>query len=186
MIAPTNKILVLGLGNVLMGDDAFGPYVIARLVAKYLPTPGVDIEDLGTPGLNLHPFLLDRDTVIIVDTVRADDPPGWLRLYDRDEILSHTPKTRTSPHDPGLKEALLALEFVGRGPTKVLLVGAIPERVDNRLGLSTAVQNAVDLAELAIVDELDRLGKPLLLREKPLIPNLWWEDSKRPRSEMRG
>ncbi len=166
---------VLGLGNVLMGDDALGPHVIARLQAGYEFPPGVTVNDLGTPGLDLLPYLDGCEALIVVDTVRAEGAAGELRLYRRDEILRHPPQARTSPHDPGLKEALLALEFAGEGPEEVMLVGVIPDDVSSRVGLAEPVRAAVGDALQAVLDELARLGHGAVRRESPGEPDLWWE-----------
>jgi len=169
------RIAVLGLGNVLMGDDALGPTVIANLIAAYEPASGVTFEDLGTPGLDLHPYLTGCETVILVDVVRSDGAPGALRLYRKDEILRHAPPARTNPHDPGVKEALLSLEFAGGAPEEVLLVGVIPAGVGYEVGLSDQVSAAVPEAVSAVLDELARLGCPVQARVEPAAPELWWE-----------
>jgi hydrogenase maturation protease len=166
---------VLGLGNVLMGDDALGPTVIARLRAAYHLPDDVEFEDLGTPGLDLHPHLAGRTALIIVDTVRADEPPGSLRCYRKEEILRHAPGPRLSPHDPGLKDALLWLQFSGEEPEEVLLVGVVPASTEGEVGLSEAVAAAVPAAERAVLEELARLGHVVRRREPPAEPDLWWE-----------
>ena len=110
------EIRVLGLGNVLMGDDAAGPWVVEHLRAGWDFGPGVSVTDLGTPGLDLVPHLSGARVVVLVDTVKSDAPAGTLRLYRRDEVLKHPPGPRTSPHDPAVKETLLYLELAGAGP----------------------------------------------------------------------
>ena len=177
-LAKTKEIAVLGLGNVLMGDDGFGPHVIATLRAGYEFTASVAVEDLGTPGLDLHPHLVGRRAVILVDTVRAEGKPGTLHTYSRDELLSHAPQPRTSPHDPGVKEALLALEFAGGGPSEVLLIGAIPATVEQGTTLSAPLSAAVPTAVNAVVERLMDLGCPARRRDTPRPPDTWWtEDS---------
>lgn len=59
-VATQPTVAVLGLGNVLMGDDGFGPTVIRELEAAWTPHPEVELLDLGTPGLDLLPFVSDR------------------------------------------------------------------------------------------------------------------------------
>ena len=107
------SVAVLGLGNVLMGDDALGPYTVRVFEAQYEVPEGVEVRDLGTPGLDLTPHLADLTRLILVDTVRSDGDPGDLRLYRLEEVLQHAPGPRVSPHDPGVKEALLSLRFAG-------------------------------------------------------------------------
>jgi hydrogenase maturation protease len=172
----SRSIGIVGLGNVLMGDDAFGPWVVQVLLAEHVFPDGVAVHDLGTPGLDLVPWVADREALILVDTVRADAPPGTIRLYRRDDILRHPPGTRLSPHDPGVKEALLTAEFAGHAPREVLLVGAVPESTEMSVGLSPAVREAVPAAVLEVLGELARLGRPAGRRHVPEVPRIWWEE----------
>jgi hydrogenase maturation protease len=174
------KIAVLGLGNVLMKDDALGPYAVRLLEAAHAFPDGVTVQDLGTPGLDLHPYVRGQDALIFVDTVNATGKPGELRLYRRDDILKHPPQSRVSPHDPGVKEVLLSLEFASGGPSEVLLVGVIPEIVDAGVGLSPSVHAALPAVEAAVLAELERLGRAATALEAPGEPDLWWEKSDLP------
>ena len=167
-------IRVLGLGNVLMSDDGFGPFVVRVLDATYEAPPGVEFVDVGTPGLDLTPYLLDADAVIFVDTVTSAGRPGEIRVYDREAILRHPPQPRTGGHDPALKEALLTVEAAGCGPQHVTLVGVIPEWIATGVALSPQVEAAVGRAVTAVVRALDALGVPLARRRHPAPPDVWW------------
>jgi hydrogenase maturation protease len=170
-----SRITVLGLGNVLMRDDALGPTVVARLVAGYEFPPGVSVHDAGTPGLDLVPFLAGAEHLIVVDTVRASGGPGEIRLYRTEQILNMPTGPRLSPHDPGLKETLLTLQLQGLAPREVLLVGVIPEQVALGPGVGPVVRAAASKAEAEVLRELDRLGLPARARSRPKAPDLWWE-----------
>lgn len=171
----SKRVKVLGLGNVLMGDDAFGPWVIHDLAERWLFPDEVEVTDLGTPGLDLTPYLSGVETVVLVDTVHSDGAPGELRLYGKAALLSHPPKARVSPHDPGLVEALLALDFEGTGPASVLLVGAIPSRTEKGAGLTPALRDAVPRAAAAVLSELSRLGLGPTRRDTTTTRAPWWE-----------
>lgn len=168
-------IRVLGLGNVLTGDDGFGPAVVAVLQAAYDWPAHVEVIDVGTPGLDLTPFVSGAAVVVFVDTVKSQGAPGDLRLYDKAEILRHAPQPRVGPHDPGVKEVLLMLDFAGTGPADVLLVGAIPLATPASPGLSPPVRAAIAPAVRAVVEALRARGvEPV---ERPLAAPLqpWWE-----------
>jgi guanylate kinase len=137
--------------------------------------PEVEVADLGTPGLDLYPHLVHREVVIIADTVRSDGNPGEMRLYRREEILQHSPQARVSPHDPGLKETLLSLEFAGQMPREVILIGVIPASTDSTIGLSPEVESALTNAGAAAANELGRVGFEITRRDQPLPMDLWWE-----------
>jgi len=173
--AGARSIAILGLGNVLQGDDALGPYVVELLSARFEFAPGVSVLDAGTPGLDLTPFVAGVESLIVIDAVKASGTAGELRSYRRDELLAKPPPQRLSPHDPGLKACLLALELVGESPAEVLLVGLIPEKGETGVGPSDAVKRGIPGLEAAVLAELDRLGAPARPRERPREPGLWWE-----------
>ena len=140
MDAAEARVAVIGLGNVLLGDDGFGPHVVQVLLAGWDFPEGVAVHDLGTPGLDLAPWIHGLDALILVDGVRSEAPPGTLRLYRRAEVLSHPPGPRVSPHDPGLLEALMAAELamsafvLGRAPKAHLAAYVDPAEALGLLG----------------------------------------------------
>jgi hydrogenase maturation protease len=170
-------IRILGIGNVLMGDDGFGPYVIEALSAGYEFPSSVTLTDAGTPGLDLAPFLIGADVVIVIDTVRSNGPAGALRVYGRDAILAHPPQHRLGPHDPGFTQTLLTLDFAGRGPAEVLLVGVIPGATVPCPTLSAPVRDAVPGAVQIVLTELKGLGAAATPRTPPAAFAPWWEQS---------
>ncbi len=168
-------IRVLGVGNVLMGDDGFGPYVTRILEARYHFPEEVEVLDVGTPGLDFTPYLQDARAVIVVDTVSGDASPGTLRTYDREQLLAKPPPARTNPHQPGLREALMATDLTDTSPQRLLVIGVIPERTDTGTGLSPAVRAAVEPTVAAVLEELGRFDLTPRPREQPLEPDIWWE-----------
>ena len=180
---------VLSLGNVLMSDDGLGSAVLRAFQQQYVVGPDVLVEDLGTPGLDLSPWLADADRVILIDTVKAPLPPGCLRLYGKADLLGAAPGVRVSPHDPGVKETLLALDFAGRAPRDIALVGIVPALTTMGLDLSPAVAAAVPAAVLAVVAALERFGVAVRERSEPLALDSWWHPGppgRPPRSDASG
>ena len=165
---------VLGLGNVLMSDDGWGPAVLRAFEEQYVVGPGVEVIDLGTPGLDLSPWLADAERVILIDTVSARLPPGSIRLYKKADLLRHAPGVRASPHDPGVKETLLALEFAGRAPRDVELIGVVPAVTTMGLDLTPVVEAAVPAAVQALVAALERFGVQVRQRSVPLALGPRW------------
>ncbi len=166
---------VIGLGNVLMGDDAFGPWVVHFLEEGWTFPAEVGVVDVGTPGLDLTPYIAGAEAIVIVDSVKAAGAPGELRSYGKAELLRNPPPQRVSPHDPGVVECLLAQDFAGTGPSEVLLVGAIAGSTEKGTSLTPAVRAAVDGAAAAVLAELERLGVAATPREAPERSLPWWE-----------
>lgn len=168
------KTGLLGMGSVLMQDDAFGPFAVRTLAARYEFPPEVRVEDLGTPGLHLAPLMEDLEAVIIVDTVKVDGSVGDVHLYRRDSLMRLPAGPRTSPHDPGLHETLLTLDMLGRSPREFLLVGAVPGTVRAGTAISDELRAAYPRVEAAVLDELSRLGHRVKRRDAVIEPDLWW------------
>ncbi len=169
------RAAVIGIGNVLTGDDAVGPYVVRVLEARYELPEGVQVIDAGTPGYDLTAFMAGLDGVVLVDAVKARGAPGEVRVYDRAELVSKKPILAVSPHEPGVREALLNADFRGVTPPVVRLVGVIPARTETGIGLSPEVRAAVRGAVAAVTGELAALGIAVRERQPPRDPDLWWE-----------
>ncbi|HVP66742.1 MAG TPA: hydrogenase maturation protease [Anaeromyxobacteraceae bacterium] len=172
---PVAHVAVVGIGNVLNGDDGVGPYAVRVLEAGWELPAEVEVVDAGTPGGDLASMLDGASAAVIVDAVNAKGAPGELRRYDRAEILRGAPRLAMSPHEPGVREALLTLDFRGGGPGDVTLLGAIPASVEQATALTPAVRAAVPALVEAVVAELRRLGLEPRPRAVPLAPDIWWE-----------
>jgi hydrogenase maturation protease len=120
------RLAVIGLGNVLLGDDGFGPFVIELLLVRYRFPPEVELLDLGTPGLGLVSYLHERDAVVFVDTVAGPGVPGDVLVWGAAELARMRSVPRVSPHDPALIEALAVVRAAGHGPREASLVAAVP------------------------------------------------------------
>src|SRR5438874_366819 len=114
------KICLMGIGNVLMGDDGLGPWVLESLQATFQFPQEVTLLDAGAPGLDLTLFLDGYDAVIAIDAVHARGAPGELRMFRKADLLAGSLPIVVSPHEPTLREALLRLEILDRCPKDVL------------------------------------------------------------------
>jgi hydrogenase maturation protease len=171
----SKPIRILGVGNVLCTDDGLGPYAINALEAQFEFADGVEVLDVGTPGLDFTPYLAGARMVIVIDTVRGEEAPGTLRLIRDDEIVSKPPPSRMSPHEPGLREALMATELSECSPEEILLVGVVPESTEGGTRMTAAVLEAVPAVLERVTAELDRLGEPAVRRDPPGEMDIWWE-----------
>lgn len=171
------RVAVLGLGNVLLGDDAVGPYVVERLMTEYAWPEGVTLLDVGTPGLDLPGYFADCDLVVLVDAVADDAAPGSLRVLDRQQIEALPMAPRVSPHDPVLREALCLADLAERPPGNVLLVGVVPETLAVGAGLSDAVRAAATRAVDTVVRILATHGVRPVPQSAAGIADTWWQDA---------
>jgi hydrogenase maturation protease len=169
------QLRVIGIGNVLLGDDALGPWLIHRLATRHFFPPGVELVEAGTPGFALTGLLEGADAVLVLDALQADLAPGTVLRVAGRELLEGTPLKAVGPHEPGLREALLALELEGRLPKDLTLLGAVPARLEGGVGLSPQVREALPVLERLVLEELAARAVRVEPREsaEPCLP--WWE-----------
>jgi hydrogenase maturation protease len=170
------KALIGGIGNVLLGDDGVGPYVVRILESMYDFEAGVEIIDLGTPALDLTHQIVGLKALILVDSVASDDPAGTLALFTKEDILRDTPAERLDPHSPALAECLMTASMLGAMPQNVLLVGIAGKCYEPGHPLSAAVRQSVGPAIEAVLQELQRLGFKFQKKVSPDEPGIWWSD----------
>ncbi|MDQ0994195.1 hydrogenase maturation protease [Streptomyces sp. V3I7] len=154
--APDARLLVAGVGNIFLADDAFGPEVIRALDRRPLP-PGAHVRDFGIRGLDLAYTLLDGyTTAVLVDVAVRGHRPGTLSLIEPD--LPDGAPAAAPPEAHGMDPAkVLALAaHLGDGPLPRVLVLACepaarpdPEE-DIDPGLSTPVRDAIGPAVQAL------------------------------------
>jgi hydrogenase maturation protease len=168
------RILIGGIGNVLLEDDGVGPYTVRVLEATYEFEDAVEIIDLGTPALDLVDQISGRDAVILIDSVDSGATPGTVLLYRKEDILRHPPAVRMDPHSPALAETLLGVDLFGETPKEFLLIGVTGDSYNPGCDLSPLVQWSVKLAISEVLRELDRLGVTYTKRRNPMQTAPWW------------
>jgi hydrogenase maturation protease len=164
------RILIACIGNIFLGDDAFGVEVARRLIQRPWPE-GVRIVDFGIRGLDLTYALLDGyDTAILVDATPRGGPPGTLYVLEPiiGEPEGSTPQVDGHSLDP-VKVLRLAAVLGGR-VGRLLLVGCEPascaDPLEMQLEMSTPVRAAVEEAVPLIEALVARLlqGEPIVAR----------------------
>jgi hydrogenase maturation protease len=176
------RALIAGIGNILLGDDGVGPFVVRHLDSTYSFDPGVELEDLGTPALDFIDHIAGLDSLIVIDSVDNGKAPGTITLYRHQDLITKTPAMRMDTHSPAIVESLLAADvFFGMPPREVLLVGIRAESYAAGCNLSESVQAAVDSAAQHVLAELGRLN--ISYKKKQASPsNVWWSAAPQPRS----
>jgi len=159
-------VLVAGLGNTLLGDDGFGPAVVRWLLAHWEFPAGVEVEDLGTPGLGISTWLAGRRAVVLVDTLSLDAPPGSVHRIGADALATAGP--RTGPHEVDLRAALDALALADEAPEHLVVIGAVPVATETGDALSGPVREAIPRAGEMVLEELAALDLRPARRDPPL------------------
>lgn len=160
------RILIVGIGNVFLGDDGFGVEV-ARCLMKSTYPPGVQVCDFGIRGVDLAYTLLDGyDELILIDAIPRGGAPGTLYLIEPDlsgfdsERGAEAGRNALDAHSMDPVKMLAFARTLGASPCHTLLVGCEPtpftsdeNYAEMQVGLSAPVQAAIDEA-VKIVDSL--------------------------------
>ncbi|ONH27817.1 hypothetical protein BL253_21240 [Pseudofrankia asymbiotica] len=173
------RVLVAGIGNVFLGDDAFGVQVVRRITPDLVPD-GVDVADYGIRGVHLAYDLLDGPyaTVVLVDAAPLGKAPGTVEVLEVDTAgttrgaptadTADTATTGTGEAGPGGSGAggttpgfdahglhpaavLALLRGLGGHIDRVLVVGCQPAALDEGMDLSEPVAASVDAAARLVV-----------------------------------
>jgi hydrogenase maturation protease len=150
-----NNILVLGIGNLLMGDEGVGVHFAQQFQEK--APEEVDVLDGGTGGFHLMSYFEAYPTLIMVDaTLDSDRPPGTIRLIEP-RFSKDFPRAM-STHDIGLKDLIEGLSILGRLPQIYLFVVSIKELQEMEIGLTAAVQAAMPELEARVRELIKKIA----------------------------
>jgi hydrogenase maturation protease len=148
-----DKILVIGLGNILLKDEGVGVHVVNALGKRYTFSPPVKLIDGGTAGLNLLPFFEDYENILIVDAVDFGKEPGHIEAIEDEDIPSvFLPKL--SVHDIGLYDVLFVAKLMDIKPSKICLIGIQPESIDVGLEMTKRIKSTLGELTGLIIEKL--------------------------------
>jgi hydrogenase maturation protease len=144
------KILVAGIGNIFLGDDAFGSEVARRLMQETLPGQ-VQVLDFGIRSYDLaYAMMDDYEVTILIDIISRGEPAGTVYLMKPDlQELEQLDDKVADAHSMNVVRVLQMLRALGRTPEKLYLIGCEPatlEIEDGQIGLSETVEAAVPRA----------------------------------------
>ena len=148
----THKTLVLGLGNVIMGDEGIGVHVVRALGQHSLPQ-NIECLDGGTGGFILLEPLENADRIILIDATADENPIGTV-TRTTPKFSKDYPPTLTA-HDIGVKDLLDAFYMEGGNRDVILYAISIDPHQKISMELSDACRRAADEAVMRILGELN-------------------------------
>jgi len=148
-------VLVLGVGNILLTDEGVGVHVVQRLQKMDLP-PQVEVMDGGTSGFDLLDDIEGRKKVIVVDTVKAGQPPGTVYRMTPDD-MEETGKSRISLHDIDMIDLLKLADVFKIQKPEIVIIGIEPKDMESpSLELSAEVAAQVPRVVELVMKEIGR------------------------------
>jgi len=153
------EILILGIGNTLMGDEGVGVHAI-RYMEKQKFSSNIRLLDGGTGGFHLLEYFQEYQNIIMIDATMDGNPPGTIRVITP-KFSSDFPKVLSS-HDIGLKDLVESAALLDTFPTINLITVSIEKIQPMLLTLSTDVENAIPAVYEKVKEVLgviNKLGK---------------------------
>jgi len=139
--APPKRIVILGVGNLLLSDEGVGVHVANRLMEMELPA-GVEVIEGGTHGFRLMNIVTEADRLVVVDAVKGGAAPGSIYRFDINDAPSYPSAFKTSVHQVGILEVIHLSELVGHIP-ETTIIGVEPKSLAMGLELSSQVAEKV-------------------------------------------
>lgn len=153
---PLPPILILGLGNSLIADDAVGHFVIARLLELLPDSPYIECVAIEESGLSLLDWIIDRKLLIIIDAMlTGKNPPGHWEEFSIENLHHRSP---LAPHFLGLSDIIDLAKIIGLNlPPQIIIIGIEVADIFTVGGnLTQPVLNAIEPVTRRIVEIIDK------------------------------
>lgn len=167
------KILILGIGNILFGDEGVGPHLANLIDEKYSFESDehiVDVIDGGTLAQRLIPIITDYDNVLLIDCVKVDDGDvGDVYSFNFTDVPDFI-TWEGSAHEVEMLQTLQMIEMLGDlPPTKI--VGVIPYVIgeNSTFSMTPEVLKASETMEATIIEYIENFGVKTAIKQETTI-----------------
>ncbi|NTT84915.1 HyaD/HybD family hydrogenase maturation endopeptidase [Tabrizicola fusiformis] len=153
----TDRVLILGIGNLLWADEGFGVRCVEAMAQSYALPEGVTLLDGGTQGLYLLPFLEAADALIVFDAIDYGLPPGTMKIVRDDEVPAFMGAKKMSLHQTGFQDVIATATLMGYRPAKMVLIGCQPVELEDfggglRPAVAARIPQALEIARATLAD----------------------------------
>lgn len=158
-------VLVLGLGNPIMGDDGVGIIALERFRERFEVGDGIELMDGGTWGMNLLPYIESAGKLLLVDAIRAGLEPGADVCIDGPDL----PKVlgqKLSAHQVDIVDVLTLAQVRGTLPLMTVALGVEPLLIEMRSDMTPAVEQGTERLPERMASQLREWG----IRVSPRAP----------------
>ena len=155
-----NLVTILGIGNILLSDEGFGPHFVNWFSKRYRATDDVRIIDGGTLGYKLLDIICSCKTLIVVDVLKAQDAPGSIYRFNKEEMELHMPPPTTA-HEVTFSDVLFKTEMMDESPETIFLCIVPKEYGDMNLEMTPFIKDKFPIMEKLLLQELGKLNVKL-------------------------
>lgn len=159
------RAVVLGIGNTILTDEAFGVRCVEALERDYAVPDSVQLIDGGTSGMEMIEDLSNLDFLIVLDVLKTGAAPGTVVKIAGDDIPVFF-RRKLSPHQIALPDVLASLELLDAVPKEIIVLGVEPISLELGLEMTPTVAHQIPEVVSRAVQELLARGyavRPLAL-----------------------
>jgi hydrogenase maturation protease len=150
---PAGKVVIIGVGNLLLKDEGVGVHVVLELQKKGLP-PAVEVHDGGVAGIGLLDFFPGASKVMLIDAADMNLEAGAVARFTPEEVAGKIDGPRFSTHDIGLLEVLELARALDQSPPQVVIFGIQPKEISWGTELSPEVQASIPRVMETVLREI--------------------------------
>jgi hydrogenase maturation protease len=151
--SPYKRILVLGVGNLLLSDEGVGVHVAQRMMTMAMP-PEVQVVEGGTDGFGLVNVITEADRMILIDAVRGGGQPGSIYRFEIEDCPPYPDIFKTSVHQISILEVINLSSLIGSTP-RTTIIGIEPACVEMGMELSPPVAAKIPKIIQMIEEEVE-------------------------------
>ncbi|HHV77902.1 MAG TPA: hydrogenase maturation protease [Syntrophothermus lipocalidus] len=149
------RILVVGIGNLLLGDEGVGVHVVSRLKESGLP-PGVEAVDIGTNSYDLIDCLYESERLIVIDAMQGGGEPGTIYRVPFEKLQLRREGELLSSHQLQFHEAVEMARMMGCSP-EITVIGIEPKTIDWGTELSPELEHRIPRVLELVRQEIERI-----------------------------
>ena len=149
------KILILGVGNVLLNDEGVGVHIAHKMMTLDLP-PEVRVVEGGTDGFGLMHLILEADQLILIDAVKGGGAPGSIYRFELEDCPPYPDPYKTSVHQISILEVIHLADLIGSTP-RTTIIGIEPKEISWGMELTPEVEAKLPRVIEAVFEELGGL-----------------------------
>jgi hydrogenase maturation protease len=159
-VSEAGSLLILGLGNVLCGDDGLGVAAVTEIRRRYSIPEGVQVLDGGTLGLSLLSYFDADQDVILVDAITTEQDAGSFVRLEGDDVAPAV-RNSLSVHQIGVADLIDSLRLIDVYPRNLILLGLVPQTLELWLQMSEPVETMMPFLLDKTIEEARHLGYEL-------------------------
>ena len=164
-MSPAQKILIVGLGNVLLRDEGIGIHILERLEKESGLPDGVELIRGKTGGLALLPYLDGASAIIFVDAADFEGKAGEIKIFRGSEIQKER-YILLSVHDVGLRDLISLIVLKNPSPPEIVVIGLKPMELGVGVEISSELHTAIPSVIMMIRAEVERLALNLFAEKE--------------------